>query len=302
MRLHPRWSPVVAGLEPLSSEMWVPTRSIWRRSVGFNEDHRGGAAPNGLEPCFRVSHWLRQMPTDIRLRLAFKVGGAQRSVAWLGVVVAGSSATSLARLEHAAADLAEALDIWHLYTDVPGGGPRSRERSLGLRAVGPLRDLDDPDEPPRTLRALRDLARLDVPRTLVFDQRPGSTTPELMNEIRTAHPQASRLQVRRDAPIFSPQVAQVSRVQLEAQALWQCASAPAIRVQLHGQPPRAILLDVLEDALSEDLGQAVRFADALPHALCGRPGPAASMLRTLSTGVKIGTDYASIKPTDDIPF
>ena len=310
MKHASRWSPVVHGLEPITTHLSAPTLTVWRRCRGFVEAKHGLEDGQPHEPAFHIGRWLSAGSHDLRLHLVFKVGGAHRSAAWLGLSVVGGSAASERRLSNAALELAEALDTWKLFPDVPTGGPRYARHALGLVATGAARTHAPAHELPSVRLALDKLARLDVARALTIELRPSDTPAALVDEIATIRDRARAIPTPPPSPflLFDASYDKARRLRFKANQLWQSATACAFRIRLHGRPPGTILRGLLEDALADDLAQQATFQDAPPTLFSGRTGPVISILHTLASGApdpevrRQRHAHRGPDPMDDIPF
>ena len=229
MKSTSRWSPVVHGLEPITPHLSAPTQTVWRRCRGFIEAKHGLEGSCTHEPAFHIGRWLSNSSADLRLHLVFKVGGAHRSAAWLGLSVAGGSPSSERRLNHAANELAEALDTWELFADIPKAGPRYARRSLGLVATGRAQPNARAQPLPSMRLALDKLARLDVARALTIELRPGATPTDLVREIEAARDRVQAIASPPPSPflLFDRHLQKTMGLRFKTEQLWQSATACA---------------------------------------------------------------------------
>lgn len=202
MKNASRWSPVVPGLEPITTHLSAPMLTVWRRCVGFIEERHAHQRRGTHEPAHRIGRWFSLAPPDMRLHFVLKVGGAQRSVAWLGLSVVGGAPRHERHLEQGAADLSEALDSWSLFPEVPSGGPRYSSHSLGLVPVGPARHACGSASSPSLLLAMHRLAKQRIVRALSIELRPGGTSPALLDEITAARDRLAAIHVPARHPFF----------------------------------------------------------------------------------------------------
>lgn len=303
-----RWSPTQSDLEALGTGAICPLQTAWRRHVGFVEAQQGLCPDASYEAALHINRWLASHTPNLRLTLAFRVGGAHRSSAWLGVSVAEAGASSGSELAHSTADLDEALQIWKLYEDVPKSGPKlSRTvRHLHIDAPQARSFVDQPV--PHFVRQLHNLARLDVPRVLAIHLRPGFTSVGLREEIEQARQRAQRNAPYHPMVDFFGFTRPPDSLQAKSNRLWQEAMSCGVRIRLHGPPPRSILMRALEDALGEDLQTGVRFREEAPPLFHSRPGPMGRLLRSMSAGASVPRPYSTASedeedsPAEQIPF
>ncbi len=299
------WSRPLPGLTPLSPALAASTLTVWRRTTGFAErlrDGEAGAPPHSVR---HLSRWLATGREGLTLHLVMVVGGKRQSSAWLGLSALGAHTSECAaRLAEPARDLAEAVDAWGLFTEVPSGGPRHAREGLGLRIETPGRPgWDGSSLGPQVLPALADLHRRPHRLALSFELAAGPGDAELLLELeREHHRMRSRLPAG-DWWLFDPEQARLASARGRLEELWEQAAAGVVRVRLHGQAPGALLRLGLEEALSIDLGGRAWFAAGPPDAVPGWGRPLRSWLGTLSAGAT-GRESGKALPSseDRVPF
>lgn len=271
-----RWSPTQLHLDAVTPSLHLPWATRWRRSRGFTEVEVGPRDAPAFLTASHLQSWLAAMSADLRVRLVLAFGGAHRSSAWLGVSILGHAPRSLARLDVAAADLAEGLDVAELFCEVPTAGPRFRQQRMGLELRSDVFSEGDCLRP--VLAVLRRLHRLDPPRALVFDIHPPTTSPTLRDEVQKVAARTGALPDPGFMALFDPEAQALQELRLRGARLEGSAFACTFRVALHGPPLGSLSLCILTDALAESLRSEVRFVDGPGDLIAGRAVSSAALL------------------------
>lgn len=289
-----RWSPLRFSEPRISESLSLSRATAWRRRAGFIEDGWSWGAEASTDQIGLLTRWLASAGSALTLRLVFKVGGPQRSVAWMGLAADGATPRDARQhLVEPASTLGEALDAWGLFEDLPGNGPRyvSAGRAVVIQSALPSSDGDQEccgGGGSALLGALRTLARRRSPLSICLDIRGGDADPALFRELERVSAEA---QLRADragrsiASFFDGTVESTTRLVRQVDELAAAATVGELSMRLHGDPPAALLRDQLLRALGADLGASLELEDkALEPRLLGQPAPLAALLRSLSVG------------------
>ena len=289
-----RWSPPRLSVEGLGEGVLVSRATAWRRRVGVFEE--GGLFGPGCSfgPVDLLGRWLVSAGPAVTLRLVFKVGGAQRSVAWVGLAAdGGTPRDARRRLFSPATDLGEALDSWGLFEELPGGGPRYPRagRRVLLGPVLPCVEVDEDscDRGAALQGALWALSHRPTPISLCVDVRGGNRDPALFGELDRLDARA-RFQAdsagREFVSWLDGSAQRAASVVGKVEELTEAALVGEVDIRLHGSPPGALLREQLLQSLGWDLNAQPTLADeALEPPLFGSSVPLSALLRWLAVGM-----------------
>lgn len=304
------WSPVHISHERVSKALFMTRAAVWRRRVGFIE---ASSSSEGLwasvEQTSHIVRWLASEGAGVTLRLVFKVGGAQRSVAWVGL--AADSATerdARQRLAGPAEALGEALDAWGLFSEVPQAGPRypARGRAV-LIQPGSLGGGGELSPGGAVVEALGPLSRRRTPMSLCMDLRGGQSSSKLLRDLRQIN-EDTRQRVSRMSfsDYLDGSADETLSLHRATEELMDQALGCEVSIRVHGPAPGAILARQLLVALGSDLDREVSLSP-----VSGPPNPqgelatVAGLLRSLWAGAEASTDQKPARPAslpDGIPF
>lgn len=288
----------------ISSHSWIPVLSTWRRSSAFLEGSTADDSSTRGPISSHITRWLAEAPAGLGLHLVIKSGGAHRSHAWLGLSMPDMGPGCRNQLAEAAGDLGEALDAWGLLDETPQAGPRYARTWLGWRPHTPHRRLPLGGPCNSLLEAMSMLGALSVPRALRIDVRPAGASPNLLNEAEQAR---NRLKaIIRHGPRFVPaqEFFQQGHVSQKLDRLVHDALTCAIRIRLHGAPPKRLVQGIVAQAISSTIGMPGGFSPSGWQAFAASGQATSSALSALTSAGSCGPVDGG--PGDihdmDIPF
>ena len=288
----------------VSEHSWLPVLSTWRRSSAFLETPSTEASTERGTIALHITRWLAEAPAGLGLHLVIKSGGAHRSHAWLGLSMPDIGPGCRSQLAEAADDLGEALDAWGLFGETPQSGPRYARSFLGWRPHTPHRRVPLGAPGNSLLEAMSTLGALSVPRALRIDVRSAGASPDLLNEAEHAR---NRLKaIIRHGPRFVPaqELFQQGHVSQKLDRLVHDALTCAIRIRLHGAPPKRLVRGIVEQAVSSTIGLPGGFSPSAWQAFAASGQATSSALSALTSAGGCGPVDGG--PGDmhdmDIPF
>lgn len=265
-----RWSPIHHNQVPVTPNLTASRATCWRRRVAFVEDGWTSGPWPAVERSDQLSRWLALQGEDITVRLVFKVGGPQRTVAWLGL--SADSATpdgARARLVPVAGDLGEALDAWALFEQLPSRGPRLARQGRRVERVAPdpaevaPKDGACCAEVPGLLWTLKNLASRPTPFSVCLDARGGGQDAGLLTTLERLQAAADQRadSARSDfVSVMNGSARHQASLARKAEELADRGRRVPVEVRLHGALPHPLLLDELLRTLGEDLGDRASLA------------------------------------------